>query len=206
MPSPYVSAFSHAVTLNSGTAVVLMEVQSRQAPAEETLAELRQRYLTINAHACSYIMKALRPAPAADLRPGRPDQSSPAERGEGNACGAAGQQAAGAVGARGESPCGGVASDQLEPAPSCSLPGLGSGGSLPVEAHQKTWQAFPEALGPLADEGVPGGGSGGFAEAQVQELDLNATLAQCGLASPSAAKGDEPVLLLYWTDDLTPSC
>lgn len=56
----------------------------------------------------------------------------------------------------------------------------------------------------MADEGVPGGSSGSFAEAQ--ELDLSATLAQCGLATPSAAKGDEPVLLLYWTDDLTPSC
>ena len=90
--------------------------------------------------------------------------------------------------------------------PTGSLPALGNGGSLPLGARQNTCGANPAAAGPTVDEGVPGGSSGSFVEAQVQELDLNATLAQCGLATLSAAKGDEPVLLLYWTDDLTPSC
>lgn len=36
-----------------------------QVPEEETLAELRQRYLCANAHAQSYVFKALRPAPPA---------------------------------------------------------------------------------------------------------------------------------------------
>ena len=174
----------------------------KQAPAEETLAELRKRYLAINAHACSYIMKALRPAPVADSGPGRPDPGSLEGRAEGSACAPAGQQAAEAV--WDGSPTGVVISERPAPAPSCNLPAIGKGRSLPLEAGQKTCGASPDAAGPVANEGVPGGSS--FEEAQVQELDLNATLAQCGLASPSAAKGDEPVLLLYWTDDLTPSC
>ena len=38
---------------------------------------------------------------------------------------------------------------------------------------------------------------------EVVELDLNRTLAENGIASHGCAEGDEPALLLYWTDDLT---
>lgn len=38
---------------------------------------------------------------------------------------------------------------------------------------------------------------------EVVELDLNRTLAENGIASRGCAEGDEPALLLYWTDDLT---
>lgn len=197
-----VSIIRHAVTLeHSRSAEPSLH---DQVPAEETLAELRQRYLAINAHACSYIMKALRPAPDTDSRHGRPDRSSCCKHGDGEACDAVHQQLAEAP--AGKSPCGHVISDLSVPAPSSSLHALGNGSPLPLEPHQHTCGTLPEAAGSMAHKTVPGGSSGNFVEAEVRELDLNATLEQCGLASPSAAKGDEPVLLLYWTDDLTPSC
>ena len=176
-------------------------------PAEETLADLRQRYLAINAHACSYVFKALRLAPVADSGLGLPGTSSTAKQPKYSACGAAGEQTTEAVGGR--SPCGRLVGKRSAPAPSCSLHALGSGSTVPLQAHQSACGASPEGDGPAlawADSAVPGGSSGSPAEAEVRELDLNATLAHCGLASPGAAEGDDLVLLLYWTDDLTPSC
>lgn len=40
-----------------------------EVPSEETVSAIRQRYLTINAHALAYIWKAFLPNPAGVLEP-----------------------------------------------------------------------------------------------------------------------------------------
>lgn len=158
-------------------------------PEEETLAELRRRYLATNAHAHSYALKALRPAAHA--------RSAACAQPPVHAAGGAALGNDGLLQAPppGQPACGSEASGHAgESGAQRALP-EGAGGG----AASNTDAAACSAAGPC-----PAGVA--CTEAEIVEVDLNRTLAENGMACHSGeAAGDEPVLLLYWTDDLTSS-
>lgn len=69
------------------------------------------------------------------------------------------------------------------------------------EAPSRAREAPDSSAG--AKLGAAGGTRAEAASCEVEELDLNRTLAENGVFCHGGAAGDEPALLLYWTDDLT---
>jgi len=163
-------------------------------PAEESLAELRQRYAAFNAHARSYIFKAMRPAGRAGAGARASAQPCSASRAAGWAAlgGFPADQPPGPAPPEGRAPGCAAGSGELAAGTKAPPPALAGsrGGAGPCEA---------------AARGVSAAAERAPAEYELVELDLNKTLAENGVLCHGGAAGGDPVLLLYWTDDLT-SC
>ena len=163
-----------------------------QVPEEESLAELRQRYAAFNAHARSYIFKAMRPVgPAgAGARASVPPCSASRAAGCAAPGGHPGDLPPGPAPPEGQAPGCAAGSGELAACPEAPLPG-------PADSRSDAGPCEAAARGvSAAAERAP-------AEYELVELDLNRTLAENGVLCHGGAAGGEPVLLLYWTDDLT---